>query len=223
MLSIVIPTYNSSESLEATIQALVTPPYVREVIVVDGGSHDGTQDIAQQQADRLVTAEKGRGSQLRAGAQAAKGDWLLFLHADTVLEQNWGREVSNFIAANGAQDRAAYFTFALDDESDEARRLEKIVCLRCRLLGLPYGDQGLLIRRAHYEKIGGFRDIPLMEDVDIVRRIGKKHLHGLATRALTSAQKYRKLGYGRRMARNVFCLSLYFLGISPQRILKFYK
>ncbi|SCA57281.1 putative Glycosyl transferase, group 2 family protein [Candidatus Terasakiella magnetica] len=223
MLSIVIPTYNSAMSLKKTIASLVPPPYAREIIVVDGGSSDATLKIAQELADRIVTAPKGRGAQLKAGAEAASGDWLLFLHSDTHLPDHWGAEVASFIAGQSSDVRAGYFTFALDEEHEKAKRLEKIVSWRCRLLGLPYGDQGLLISRDHYDQVGGFSDIPLMEDVDMVRRIGKKHLKQLSVKAVTSAVKYQKEGYLRRMMRNATCLTLYFLGLSPQRILKIYE
>jgi len=223
MLSIIIPTYNSADWLEKTLQGLVPPPYAREIIVVDGGSDDDTQEIAKKYGDHVITASKGRGSQLRAGAEQACGDWLLFLHADTVLDTGWGVEVCRFIAESSGRPCAGYFTFALDDAAIAARRLERIVLWRNRVLGLPYGDQGLLISRQHYNEIGGFYDYPLMEDVDIVRRIGKKRLSRLNCKAQTSAQKYNKNGYIARVMRNVTCLSLYFLGLSPHKIVKLYE
>ncbi|MDV7338279.1 TIGR04283 family arsenosugar biosynthesis glycosyltransferase [Terasakiella sp. A23] len=222
MLSIVIPTYNTSVGLKQTVGSLVPPPYAREIIVVDGGSTDDTLDVAKDLDVKVVKAPKGRGSQLKAGGEAASGDWLLFLHADTILPQDWGLEVCKFIAEEGERQRAGYFTFALDDEDSSAKRLEKIVSWRCRLLGLPYGDQGLLISRNLYDEIGGFSDIPLMEDVDIVRRIGKRRLRQLSARAVTSAIRYRHHGYVKRSLRNFTCLTLYFLGVSPKRIVKLY-
>lgn len=223
MLSIVIPTYNSASTLKHTIDSLVPPPYAREIIVVDAGSSDDTRDVALDMGARFVLTGKGRGQQLKAGAQEAIGDWLLFLHSDTLLPPDWGAEVSTFIANQAMRERAGYFTFALDDEDEPAKRLEKIVSWRCRLLGLPYGDQGLLISRELYTQVGGFRDIPLMEDVDIVRRIGKKRLSPLAARAVTSAIRYRQEGYVRRSLRNITCLTLYFLGVSPHKIVKLYS
>ncbi|WP_419797982.1 MAG: TIGR04283 family arsenosugar biosynthesis glycosyltransferase [Terasakiella sp.] len=223
MLSIVIPTYNSAAGLEKTLQTLVPPPYAREIIVVDGGSCDETVEIARRYADQVVSCPKGRGTQLRFGAAQASGDWLLFLHSDTALQAAWGRDVCAFIAQSSGSHRAGYFSFALDDQTTSARRLEKVVAWRSRVLGLPYGDQGLLISRDHYDRIGGFRDMPLMEDVDLVRRIGKKHLYPLSSLAVTSAVKYQENGYGRRMLKNAACLSLYFLGLSPHTIVKLYE
>jgi len=223
MLSIIIPTYNTANGLVKTIESLVPPPYAREIIVVDGGSSDGTLSIAHKMDACVVHSDKGRGQQMKAGAEASKGDWLLFLHADTVLPPDWGRHVCAFVADDVKRQCAGYFTFALDDDHVEAKRLEKIVSLRCRLLGLPYGDQGLLISRDLYDEVGGFKDIPLMEDVDIVRRIGKKRLRQLSAAAVTSSIRYQKHGYVKRMIRNVTCLSLYFLGLSPQKIVKLYE
>lgn len=223
MLSIVIPTYNTSVALSRTIQSLVPPPYAREIIVVDGGSSDDTLEIAKQQGVRIIHAQKGRGQQLKAGGQAAKGDWLLFLHADTVLPPTWGLDVCTFVANDAKRERAGYFTFALDDDKASAKRLEKMVSWRCRLLGLPYGDQGLLISKKLYDQVGGFTDIPLMEDVDIVRRIGKSRLDQLSTCAVTSAKRYQKQGYLLRSFRNLTCLALYFLGLSPEKIVKLYE
>ncbi|WP_417822176.1 TIGR04283 family arsenosugar biosynthesis glycosyltransferase [Terasakiella sp.] len=223
MLSIIIPTYNSAAGLEKTLERLVPPPYAREIIVVDGGSCDGTVEIARRYADQVVSCPKGRGTQLRFGAVHASGDWMLFLHSDTVLQAGWGADVCAFIAQCNANHRAGYFSFALDDDTLSARRLEKIVAWRSRVLGLPYGDQGLLISRDHYERIGGFRDMPLMEDVDLARRIGKKNLYPLSSVAVTSAAKYQQNGYGRRVVRNATCLSLYFLGLSPHTIVKLYE
>jgi len=223
MLSIVIPTYNSGMTLAKTINSLVPPPYAREVIVVDGGSSDDTLEIAQSLGAKIVQSDKGRGNQLKAGGEAASGDWLLFLHADTVLPEDWGQYVCTFVADEAMRRQAGYFTFALDENNLAAQRLEKIVSWRCKILGLPYGDQGLLISRYLYDQVGGFNALPLMEDVDIVRRIGKKRLHQLSTCAVTSAMRYQKEGYLKRMVRNLTCLTLYFLGISPEKIVKLYE
>src|SRR5207237_1239137 len=143
---------------------------IREIIVSDGGSRDDTLAIAKRAGARMVTQARGRGGQLCAGAAAASGDWLLFLHADCRPLPGWQQAVLAFIAAPAAEERAAYFDLALDDDGPAARRLERIVAWRCRTLGLPYGDQGLLISRAFYDAVGGFRPLPLMEDVDLARR-----------------------------------------------------
>jgi len=228
MLSIIIPTWNASQELAATLDYLggsivlpEMPPW--EVVAADGGSMDGTVDLAMSRGGRVVSAPRGRGTQLMAGAAAAQGDWLLFLHADTRPGPGWAKAVARFMAdPENADGRAAYFRFALDDPGSKARRLECAVAWRCRALGLPYGDQGLLLSRALYRAVGGFRPLPLMEDVDLVRRIGRRRLVALDVPAVTSAARWRQDGWGRRSARNLLCLSLYFLGVPPHLIAKLY-
>lgn len=195
---------------------------IREVVVSDGGSQDGTVAIATAAGIRVVTARRGRGFQLIAGAAAATGEWLLFLHADCRLGPGWETPVATFIEAPGAAGRAGYFAFIADDPDPAARRLERIVAWRCRVLGLPYGDQGLLISRKLYDEIGGFAPIPLMEDVDLVRRLGRNRLLPLAAPIIASARRYRRGGYWRRPLRNLLCLSLYFAGVPPRHIARLY-
>ena len=126
-----------------------------EIIVVDGGSSDETVAIARTAGAQVIAAPRGRGIQLATGAAAAAGDWLLFLHADCRLAPGWEAAVAAFLAAPEATGRAGYFDFALDDAAPAARRLERIVAWRCRVLALPYGDQGLLIARGLYRAAGG--------------------------------------------------------------------
>ena len=120
------------------------------------------------------------------------------------------------------QSRAGYFRLAFDDTVAAARRLERIVAWRARVLGLPYGDQGLLMSRELYDKLGGFLPLTLMEDVDLVRRIGRRQLTALPATAQTSAERYRRDGYLVRSARNFLCLALYFLGLPPGAIRRLY-
>jgi rSAM/selenodomain-associated transferase 2 len=218
-LSVVIPALNAEGSLPATIGALARLP--GEVVVVDGGSTDGTAALAARLGALVVQAPRGRGRQLAAGVAAARGDWLLLLHADTVLAPGWAAAAYPFMAAH--PDRAGYFRFVLDAAEPQARRLERWVDWRCRRLGLPYGDQGLLVPRALLEAVGGVRDMPIMEDVELARRIGRDRLVGLGVAAVTSAAKWRRDGWRVRSARNLVCLGLYFLGVPPRAIARVYE
>jgi rSAM/selenodomain-associated transferase 2 len=195
---------------------------VRQIVVVDGGSTDDTVAVARAAGATVILAARGRGTQLAAGAAIAMGRWLLFLHADCVLEAGWACAVGRFIDQPRAEGRAGYFDLALDDPTPAARRLERIVAWRCRRLALPYGDQGLLISRALYDAVGGFAPLPLMEDVDLARRLGRGRLSRIDARCLASARRYRRGGYLRRPLRNLFCLSLYFARVAPERIARLY-
>lgn len=212
-LSVIIPTLNAEQFLPATLAAVEG---VAEVIVVDGGSGDGTRDVAAAAGVVVVRGPRGRGSQIAAGIAAASQTWLLLLHADTRLAPGWREAVHN------DPGRAGYFRFALSSDDPRARRLERLVAWRCRRLGLPYGDQGLLIHRDLLARVGGMRPLPLMEDVDLVRRLGRHRLVPLAADAVTSAVKWERQGYLRRSARNLLCLSLWFAGVSPRLIRRIY-
>jgi rSAM/selenodomain-associated transferase 2 len=222
-VSVVIPTLDAAAELPAALAALGGSRLIREIILADGGSADDTVAIADAAGARTLVTPRGRGTQLAAGAAAASGDWLLFLHADCRLAPAWQQAIEAFVTAPGATGRAGYFAFALDDRSPAARRLERIVAWRCRALALPYGDQGLLIARALYDRVGGFSPIPLMEDVDLVRRLGRRRLAALRVPLYASARRYRRDGYVGRMLRNLLCLSLYFLGVPPRRIARIYR
>ncbi|MBI1262621.1 MAG: glycosyltransferase [Rhizobiales bacterium] len=231
MLSVIIPTLNAEKSLAKAMLPLVTAAVrgvVTEVIVVDGGSSDATLEIVDSAGAKLVTAPPGRGSQLAAGAREAKSDWLLFLHADTVLDAGWDDEINKLFEQIESgrfrnRDMAAAFRFALDDFSSSARWLERMVALRCLVFRLPYGDQGLLISRRLYDRLGGFRELPLMEDVDLVRRIGRKQLILLRTAAVTSPERYLRDGFLLRGLRNLACLTLYYLRVPPRVIARIYQ
>ena len=214
-LSVVIPALNAAASLPATLASIGAGP---EVIVVDGGSTDATIRAATEA--RLLTAPRGRGVQIAAGIAAATHPWLLLLHADTRLEPGWRVVAANHMAANPG--RAGYFHFRLDSSDPRARRLERLVAWRGRVAGLPYGDQGLLIHRDLLRAVGGVRPLPLMEDVDLVRRIGRNRLVALQAKAVTSAARWERDGYLRRSARNLMCLSLWFAGLPPRLIVRLY-
>jgi rSAM/selenodomain-associated transferase 2 len=218
MLSVVIPALNAAATLAACLEAVREAD---EIIVVDGGSTDGTAAVAQEAGARLVQSPRGRGVQLAAGGAAAKGDWLLFLHADTLLAPGWREAADRHMALRPA--KAACFRFRLDAGERRARLVEAGVGLRVRLLGLPYGDQGLLVSRRLYDEVGGYRPLALMEDVDLVRRIGSRRIERLGVDSVTSAERWRRDGWLRRSGRNLLCLAFYRFGMSAERVARLYR
>jgi glycosyltransferase involved in cell wall biosynthesis len=195
MISVVIPTLNAERLLPRCFDSLITAAVrgvVREVIVADGGSGDGTLAIADAAGAHIVAADRSRGAQMAAGAGAARSDWILFLHPETALEQGWEVEVESFLhQAMPERPRAAAFRFALEDFGAGARRAEARAAFRSWFLALPYGDQGLLMPRRLYKKVGGYRDLVRLEDADIVRRIGRRRLVMLRGRAVNSARPHQ--------------------------------
>ncbi len=217
-LTVIIPALNAEASLSRTLGAIEDA----RTIVVDGGSQDRTVELAQALGACVIGSPRGRGIQLGTGAARAATGWLLFLHADTVLEAGWRAEAEAFMIAPDNLARAAVFRFALDDASQQARRLERLVAWRNRTLGLPYGDQGLLIHRTLYARLGGYRPLPIMEDVDIMRRIGRSRLTYLRARAVTSAARWRREGWWLRSGRNLLCIAMYFAWLPPGLIARVY-
>jgi rSAM/selenodomain-associated transferase 2 len=221
-ISVVIPTLNAAATLPATLAALgPIDDTLGEIVVADGGSEDRTPVIAQTAGAHVIAAGRGRGRQLAAGIAVAREDWLLLLHADTRLTEGWRDTAAAHIRDN--PERAGYFRFVLDSADPRARRLERLVAWRCRVLALPYGDQGLLLHRDTVRRAGGMGALPLMEDVDLIKRIGRRHLTGLDASAVTSAAKWERDGWYSRSGRNLVCLSLWHLGVPPSWIAQIYR
>jgi len=220
-LSVVIPTRNAGASLPVCLAALMEgleAGVIRELVVTDGGSGDATVQIADAAGAVIVQGAATRGGQLRRGAQVAGGDWLLFLHADTVLPVGWAGAVSAQMALGGP----AAFRLSFDATGVMPGMVAGWANLRSRVLGLPYGDQALLIARKEYEAVGGFADIPLMEDVAMARAL-KGGIALLPLAVTTSAARYRREGWLRRGARNLWTLIRYLCGADPVRLAEAYR
>ncbi|KPA21313.1 PGL/p-HBAD biosynthesis glycosyltransferase [Shimia sp. SK013] len=222
-LSVVIPTLNAEVPLPSCLAALyegVEVGVIRELIVVDGGSNDATRAIADEAGAMILTALPSRGGQLGAGVEAARGDWVLCLHADTELAPGWTDAVGAHMARG--PDVAGYFRLGFDSGGASARAVARWANVRSQVLGLPYGDQGLLMSRKLYREVGGYSEIPLMEDVAMARAL-KRRLRSLEHLAVTSAAKYQAQGWARRGARNLWTLIRYFAGVSPERLAQSYR
>ncbi|MTJ04951.1 MAG: glycosyltransferase [Sediminimonas qiaohouensis] len=222
-VSVVIPTLDAAARLPSCLAALmegVEAGLIRELVISDGGSRDATAEIAQEAGAALITGEASRGGQLRRGARVAKGEWLLFVHADTVLAPGWAAAVAAHI--EGGQARAACFRLRFDTGGLRPALVAGWANLRTRALGLPYGDQGLLVTRGMYDAAGGYRDIPLMEDVAMARALrGRPVL--LPVSARTSAARYVAEGWFRRGLRNLWTLARYLCGADPSALSRGYR
>ena len=223
-LSIIIPAYNSEAVLPLCLSSLMPgleAGLIREVILVDGGSEDQTRRLAEGAGARVTSApQKGRAAQLQHGFEQARSDWLLFLHADTALSRDWAERAKAHIMDRPRN--AAAFTLAFRSDHPMAKVVARRANWRARSLGLPYGDQGLLISRKHFRDVGGYPDTPFMEDVQIIRAIGKSRLTILSAEARTDASKYERDGWRRRSWRNAFLITRYLLGANPEKLAKSY-
>lgn len=223
MISVIIPTLNDAARIGPCLGALgpaIMSGMLSEVIFTDGGSEDETARVADLTGAVFVSGPPGRGGQLARGAAAARGEWLLFLHADTVLSADWPERMRDHVAAGPGM--AAWCRLAFDARGIAPALVAGWANLRSRTFGLPYGDQALLIHRSLYREVGGHPAIPLMEDVALARALGRGRLTGLAVIATTDAARYRREGWIRRGARNLILLTRYFLGARPERLAERY-
>lgn len=220
-ISIVLPTLNEAENIHTTLTGLQKYRDV-EIIVVDGGSRDDTVAIAKSLGVRVLATAPSKARQMNAGAAAATGDVLLFLHADTCLPDNFTRHVRTAVCQKGFC--AGAFTLGIDSPARGLRFIEKVTNLRSRYLQMPYGDQSLFLRNYMFNEIGGFPDIPIMEDFELVRRLKRRGNIILLPQAVrTSARRWLQFGIFRTWLLNQVIVAAYFLGISPQRLLRWYR
>jgi rSAM/selenodomain-associated transferase 2 len=215
-LSVIIPTLDEEGCIARAVRSVRDEA---EVIVVDGDSRDATRRVAISEGAVVICAPPGRGGQLHAGARCAHGDWLVFLHADTWLEPGWAEALRSLEpgCVGGA------FRFTIDSARPSYRLVEATVRLRCHLWHLPYGDQGLFVRREVYEGIGGFPPIPLMEDVAFVRRLSRAgRLAFPGVRAFTSPRRWERGGILATTVRNWWIFGQYAAGRPPEELARSY-
>lgn len=222
LVSVIIPVWRDADALTRALQCLPGRSNAEVIVACPLGEEPRYQGVRERYPDvRWVTAPRGRASQMNAGSAIAGGRWLLFLHADSELPAGWVNVIAQ--ADQRAHVVAGAFRLALDSRDWRARVVESGVGLRVALFGLPYGDQALFVRRRIFRAIGGYRDLPLMEDVDLVRRV--KQVGRLVwSRAvvLTSARRWKRDGWIRRSARNAGLATRFLLGVSPARLAQQY-
>jgi len=221
-LSIVIPALNESENLARNLPDLVTREPDAEVLVVDGGSEDDSREaVARIPSVRWLAGERGRARQMNAGARAAHGDVLVFLHADTVLPDRAGAAIHEALVDPDVV--GGRFDVRLDSRRILLAVVGWMMNQRSRLTGISTGDQAIFARRKAFDAVGGFADIPLMEDIDFTRRL--KRLGGMAAlrqRVITSARKWEREGVVRTIVLMWTLRLLYTLGVSPARLHRWY-
>ncbi len=221
LISVIIPTWNEESNISALLEVLVGAPNV-ETIVVDGNSSDRTQEIAASHNIKVIRSPRCRATQMNTGAKNAGGDILLFLHADTRLPANWPLMVRNALAEPGTA--AGAFEFAIDDKMKRLRIIERLTNFRSRKFELPYGDQAIFLKADLFRRIGGYNDLPIMEDFELIRRLRKfGRIITLPARAFTSGRRWRNLGILRTTLINQAMILGYFFGISPERLARWYR
>ena len=220
-ISVIIPALNEEANIASTIASAQSAPNA-EIVVVDGGSTDRTVELARAAGAKVQKSQPGRASQMNAGAGAATGDILLFLHADTILPDNYDRLAELALASGNAVCGA--FELKLDSSGIWFDIVEKTANFRARRWSLPYGDQGLFIRSDLFHSIGGYQQIPIMEDVELVRRLRRKgNIAIVPVPVRTSARRYTRLGPLQTLIINKIAIILYKLGASPTLIARLYN
>jgi uncharacterized protein len=222
MVSIVVPVLHDADTLAELLESLPVSRCL-ETIVVSGDAEDGSSARWRGRFPdvRWLVAVPGRGGQMNDGAASARGRWLLFLHADTRLGSGWLGEIER--AERAGDVVAGHFRLKLDSPVCMARVIERTVRWRVRWMGLPYGDQAIFVRRDVFEALGGYRVWPLMEDVDLVRRLKRVGplLHSKVP-VLSSARRWERRGWVRGSLENMLLVALFYAGVSPERLAGWY-
>jgi rSAM/selenodomain-associated transferase 2 len=223
LVTVVIPVLNDTPALTALLPTLPIDPSVQVVVVNGGNGHDAAWDalLERHPAVEWIRSARGRAVQMNAGARRARGRWLVFLHADTRLGAGWLdvlRRLDDHLSIVGGS-----FRFALDSTARWARWIERGVRLRVRLFDLAYGDQALFARREVFGELGGYADLPLMEDVDFIRRLRRRgRLEHTGVPALTSPRRWERDGWVTRTVENAALILLYLAGWPPARLARRY-
>jgi len=223
--SIVIPVLHEANKINGLIAHLNGLDLEKscEIIVVDGSQENDTLKAIHSNRVIKISSEKGRAKQMNAGASVAKGEILIFLHADTELSQNALKRINAFL--NTKEYVGGAFDLGIKSDKIVFKVIAFMASLRSRLNGIPYGDQALFIRKEYFDKMGGYKDIPLMEDVELMRRVKRsgKKIKIFPDPTMTSPRRWEKEGVIYCTLRNYALQLLYFIGVSPQKLVGWYK
>jgi uncharacterized protein len=221
LISVVIPALNEARLIEATIEKLLRADAVK-IIVADGGSDDGTRTLAERAGARVIECAPGRAGQMNAGASAASGDILLFCHADTLMPVGYDALVRRTLAA--PKIIAGAFSFRVDSKRRGLRVVEALADFRSRKMHMPYGDQSLFLRKSDFMQLGGFPDLPIMEDFEFVRQLKRKgEIAIVESAAVTSDRRWQKKGVLKTTLVNQGMIVGYWLGIKPRSLAQWYR
>jgi len=221
VISIIIPTLNEADSIGATLKSAQAGTDV-EIIVVDGGSSDGTAQLANAFGVRLLTVSGGRAEQVNAGARSANGDVLLFLHADTRLPGGFDQQILELLIRPGTV--AGAFALGIDGPEIGLRLVEKLANFRSRFFQMPYGDQAIFLKADLFYSLGGFPEMDIMEDFVFVQRLKRTGRVAIAPVAVrTSGRRWRRIGILKTTVINQAVLLAYFLGRNPERLACWYR
>ncbi|NES86439.1 MAG: glycosyltransferase family 2 protein [Moorea sp. SIO2B7] len=221
-ITIIIPVLNEAKIIQETLLRLKNDADV-EIIVVDGGSQDNTVSLAKALGVKVICASAvGRANQMNMGAAAATGDILLFLHGDTCLPKDYHTLVCE--ALSQPETVAGAFELNIDSKERSLRFVEKMVNWRSHFFSLPYGDQAIFLKAYVFEEIGGFPNLPIMEDFDLIQRLKKRgKITIVPTPVITSGRRWQKLGVFKTTLINQMIILGYYLGISPEKLVRFYR
>jgi rSAM/selenodomain-associated transferase 2 len=221
-VSIIVPTLNEAQGLNETLtQMQQLFPY--ELVISDGGSHDGTLEIAEEFTGHVVKGRTGRALQMNAGAQVATGDIFLFLHADSRIEPASYEKMLHLLGSSEKKIGGA-FSLCIDSDKWSLRLITRLANLRSKYLGMAYGDQAFFVKNSTFQQMNGFAELPICEDIDFFKRLRKLGpVILLKEKAFTSSRRWLKEGVWFTTLRNILIATLFKLGFPPRILTKWYQ